>query len=150
LTSLVRLLTTLFIAVITSWLTVWFSLRRFRAERWWERKVQAYERIIGALHDSKEWYEQHLKAEKQQTDLSDVVVASLRTRSRSAHAEIAKAIDTGAFLLAVEAVKRLRQYQDEQKAAQHNSWIDHLLADLSAIDDCLKDLIRIARRDVKR
>ena len=37
----------------TSVITVWLSLSRFRAEKWWELRVRAYERVIEALHEAK-------------------------------------------------------------------------------------------------
>ena len=36
-------------AVVTAVLTVRLSFRRFQAERWWDRKADAYANIIGAL-----------------------------------------------------------------------------------------------------
>ena len=60
------------IAAISSWITVQLSLRRFRTERWWERKAEAYERIIGALHDSKVFASRHADAELQKTELPEM------------------------------------------------------------------------------
>jgi len=40
--------TAIVIAAISSWITVQLSLRKFRAERWWERKAEAYSKIIEA------------------------------------------------------------------------------------------------------
>lgn len=37
-------------ALVTAWVTVRLSLRRFRAERLWERRVDAYQAVLGALH----------------------------------------------------------------------------------------------------
>ena len=34
------------IAIVTAFLTVRLSLKQFRSERLWERKIEAYERII--------------------------------------------------------------------------------------------------------
>jgi hypothetical protein len=38
------------VAVLTAIITVQLSFRRFQAERWWDRKADAYSRIIEALH----------------------------------------------------------------------------------------------------
>ena len=44
---------TVLASVLSAWLTTVFAFRRFRAEKGWERRAQAYERIIRSLHQSK-------------------------------------------------------------------------------------------------
>jgi hypothetical protein len=39
--------TGILIAAATSWITVQLSLKRFREEKWWERKADAYSNIRG-------------------------------------------------------------------------------------------------------
>jgi hypothetical protein len=65
--------TGILIAAVSAWITVQLSLRRFRTERWWERKVEAYERIIGALHDAKAFADTHLHAGLEQRDVPDEI-----------------------------------------------------------------------------
>jgi len=138
------------IAAASSWITVQLSLRRFRSERWWERKVLAYEKIIGALHDSKAFADNHLKAEYSDRVVPEEKDKELRARSKAAYEEIAKAIDTGSFLLSDEALSRLKQYEkDAKKASDEQSWFEYLHADLVATSNCLKDFIQIAKRDLK-
>jgi hypothetical protein len=148
--GLTTLVTGIVIAVVSAWITVQLSLRRYRTERWWERKVQAYERVIGALHDAKAFAEDHLNAEYRGRDLSKEEDEKLRARSKVAQEEIAKAIDMGAFLLSDEALERLKQYRkDENKTSEEQSWVEYLDADRGVTDNCLKDLIRIAKKDLQ-
>jgi hypothetical protein len=117
--ALMTLLTGIVIAVVSAWVTVQLSLRRFRTERWWKRKVQAYERVIAAIHDSKAFSDEHLEAAMNGVQISEEKDKELRARSKVAHDEIARAIDMGAFLLSDEALSRLKQYRkDESKASQ--------------------------------
>lgn len=44
-----------------SYLTVYFALRRFRSERWWDRKADAYSRIIESLHHMTVYCEMELR-----------------------------------------------------------------------------------------
>jgi hypothetical protein len=142
--------TGILIAAVSAWITVQLSLRRFRTERWWERKVEAYERIIGALHDAKAFADTHLHAGLEQRDVPDEIAEELRGRSRTAHAELLKAVDLGAFLLPDEALSRLRRYRkEESEAADIPDWFGHLEADWKAANDCLKDLIQLAKRDLR-
>jgi hypothetical protein len=138
------------IAAVSSWITVQLSLKRFRSERWWERKAQAYEKIIGALHDSKAFADKHLEAEYSGRKIAEEKDKELRARSKVAHEEIEKAIDTGSFLLSDEALSRLKQYQkDMEKASDTQMWFEYLEGDLAATSNCLKDLIQIAKKDLR-
>ncbi len=47
-----NILTGIVIAVISSLIATHLALKRFRTEKWWERKVDAYLKIIEALHNS--------------------------------------------------------------------------------------------------
>ena len=138
------------IAAVSSWITVQLSLKRFRSERWWERKVLAYEKIIGALHDSKAFADKHLEAEYNGRKISEEQDKELRARSKVAHEEIEKDIDIGSFLLSDEALSRLKQYQkDMEKASDTQMWVEYLEGDLAATSNCLKDLIQIAKKDLR-
>jgi hypothetical protein len=142
--------TGLVIAAVSSWITVQLSLKRFRSERWWERKVLAYEKIIGALHDSKAFADKHLEAEYNGRKISEEKDKELRARSKVAHEEIEKAIDIGSFLLSDEALSKLKQYQkDMEKASDTQMWFEYLEGDWAATSNCLKDLIQIAKKDLR-
>ena len=144
------ILTGIVIAAVSSWITVQLSLRKFRTERWWEKKAEAYSRIIEALHNSKAFADNHLEAQYSGRDLPAEKDKELRQRSKLAHEEIAKAVDIGAFLLSEEALTRLKQYQKEAgKTEDEKSWFEYLEETWGSTDKCLKDLIKIAKRDLR-
>ena len=43
------------IAILSSFITVRLSLARFRSEKWWEKKVTSYEKVIEAFYFSKKF-----------------------------------------------------------------------------------------------
>ncbi len=146
----IHILTGIVIAAASSWITVQLSLRRFRTERWWDRKADAYARLIEALHNSKAFADSHLEAEYRGHEIPKDKVQELLQRSHQAHEEIQKVIDTGSFILSAEALARLRLYTKESAdASKAASWQQHLELDLAATDKCLKDIIEIARKDLK-
>ena len=137
------------IAVVSAWVTVQLSIRRFRTEKWWEKKAEAYERVIDALHHAKVFSDAHICADMRGRELSEGREKVLRAKSREAQLEVERVADVGSFLLGDEAQKRLRQYLKERRgAADTTSWFDYLLADLAATNACLDDLIRIAKKDL--
>ena len=144
------IITGIVIAAVSSWITVNLSLRRYHSERWWDRKAEAYSSVIEALHHSKVFCDDHLTAVMLGQELSKEQNQELRARARKANAEIAKAIDVGAFLLSDDALGRLRRYKEEaNKASEEQTWFDYLSEDQKAITECLRDMIEIAKRDLK-
>jgi len=146
----INVLTGILIAIVSAWVTVRLSLKRFRSEKWWERKMAAYERVIEALHHSKAFSDTHLEARLQGRDVSEERDQELRKYARDAHREIEKAADVGSFLLSPKALERLKQYQKDAKEAQQTEhWEEYLMNDSAALESCLEDFIKIAKSDLK-
>jgi hypothetical protein len=142
--------TAIVIAVISSWVTAYFSLRRYHSERWWDRKAEAYTAVIEALYNSKAYSDDNLNAEMRGREVSQERHKELRTQSRKANDEIQKAIDIGSFLLSEEAMKRLKRYKKEgNRASEERTWFEYLDADSAATGSCLKDMVEIAGRDLR-
>ncbi len=141
--------TAIVIGAISAWITAQLALRRFRAEKWWERKAEAYSRVIEALHNSKVWTEEHLKANFDNGEIPEAKRKELGNRARAAYDELRKAMDVGAFLLCDEALSRLKQYEKETRELERNPPYQYLKADFAATENCLNELIEIAKRDLK-
>lgn len=110
-----NVLVAILIAAASSWITIQLSLRQFRAEKWWERKMDAYTRVIEALHDSKAFSARSLEAASRGRDLPAGKENDLRRRAVAANDEILRATDVGGFLLSEEALSRLQQYQKDEE-----------------------------------
>jgi len=144
------IITGIVIAAITSWIAVQLSLRKFHLEKWWERKANAYSVLIQALHDSKTFSNDHFEALCAGREVPDERDKALRDRARKASDEIQRAIDIGAFLFSDEALEVLNRYtKDQEDVSKAQDWYGYLDADLAATSRCLKDIIKIARKDLK-
>lgn len=145
-----QILTGLIIATASAWITVQLSLRRFRTERWWERKVESYKNVIEALHNSMAFASDFFQAEAEGRKIPEERDKELQSRARKAKDEILKATDVGAFILSEKALTRLKKYKDEaDEASQSDNWYDYLYVELEATEKCLKDFIEIAKKDLK-
>lgn len=138
------------VAVLSAFVTVQLSIRRFRSERRWERKATAYESIFETLHKGKAFNEAHLKAAERDLEVSEEEDKALREVAKAAAKEVYKAIDIGGYILSKKAIDRLMRYKKEEEAAgETQMWQEYLVADLAATTSCLKDLIQIAKEDLK-
>jgi hypothetical protein len=148
-TLLVQAISTLAIAIFSSWLTVKLSLKRFRTERLWDRKVIAYERVIDAFHKSKKFSSEHLDAEYVNRELPKERDTELRRLAQEAQEEIRRTADIGSFTLSTNALKLLEKYSRESGDDDHiDSWQEHLEHDYTVTDKYMKLFIEEAKRDL--
>ena len=87
--------------VVSAISTVRLALRRFRSEKWWERKADSYSRIIEALHQLKRTTQSEINAIH--ADPGEEASAEIGRIERESHSELHRAIDTGSILLSTEA-----------------------------------------------
>lgn len=85
------------------------GLRKFAQQRWWERKADAYTRIIEALADLVYYHETHLLAAEEHVELSEVRKEEVGDYWRRGTAEVRRATAVGAFLISPEAEAALRR-----------------------------------------
>lgn len=150
LTAAISFASAIIVSIITAIVSVQLALRRFRAEKYWELKAQAYAKIVEAIHDASALASEHLEASIERRELSADRKNELQDRSRGGTDRVLRALDTGALLLPKEAIDRLRQYLRESDAARAaTDWIECLQIETSAAQTCLQDVTKIARRDLK-
>ena len=139
------------IAAVSSWITVQLSKNKFRSERWWEKKVDAYERVIEAFHKSKKFDTEHMTAEERGSKIDEARDVELRLFAKEARDEILKASDIGSFVLSKEALKILAKYEAEsENMPRQDSWYEHLDLSWSITSRYMKEFIEEAHRDLKK
>ena len=146
-----HLVTGAIVAVLTVWLTVKFALWRFYREKHWERKAQAYESILDALHHIKQYFE--AEYDDQFRDGENPAIEerkeALGQRLREAHAELSRQKDIASLFILPKAIERLGEYEKaSDRASQTTSWSEHLEMSFAAIRLCLADMLEIARNDL--
>lgn len=146
-----KILSAVLIAGLTSFVTVYLARNRFRSERWWEKKVQAYERVIEAFHKAKKFASEHMDAEYKGHKVDDTRDAELRSLSREARDEISRASDVGSFVLSEDALKVLARYEAESESAtMRESWFEHLDADWSLTHKYMQEFMDVAKKDLRK
>jgi len=139
----------LFVGVVIAWFTVKFALKRFYSEKWFERRLDAYTKIIEALHFMKHCTERQLRAAEQGTDLPEDVEKDLVASYRKGLADLRRYADMGALLLSSDATAILdRLIKELWDTTKEQSWWEHLDAEGVAISRCLSELRPIAKRDL--
>lgn len=135
----------------------WAALRRFKSQKWWERRVDSYLRVLDALADASAYYDRELRAEARGNQVPDDQREDLVRRARKADQEIQKVIDVAELFISDEAHQRLIQYKNDSARADrpvdddgvHIGWAGHLGARSNAIRACLADMVKIAKGDLE-
>ena len=148
---ILTLLTGIGIAAVSSWITVRLSIKQFRNQRWWEKKVETYQRIIEAFHKSKNYSSEYLTTEFKGREVSEDRGAELVKQSKEAHEEISKACDVGRFLLSDKAVSILDEFERKyvNRGRSDDLWKD-LAESWSLADHYMKEFIAEAQKDVQK
>jgi hypothetical protein len=138
------------IASFSSYLTLQIALRRFRTEKWWERKVEAYSSLLNTLHKAKLFSDSNLEAFHADSDITPDEEKRIRDITTLCEAEMYRFMDVDAFILSSETIERLKKFR-QQEALAHNSECFHsyITADLKAITTCLDDIRELAKKDLK-
>jgi len=147
----VKILIGVITAAISSLITVRLSLARFRTEKWWERKIEAYSKIVEAFHHSKSFYDKHLSAEMQGKELPEETDMEVKALSREAQREIDKYTDIGSFIFADDFYRKLKEYQKESDKVLSNNrgWTEYLIKHQELTERYMDALIVLARKDLR-
>ena len=122
------LLTPLLVAVVTAVLTVQLSFRRFQAERWWDRKADAYSPIIEAPHHLVAYTTMTYERWTEEANFSEDYKREMEECSGKAFKELRIATGIGAYVISDEAAKILSEL--DARPAHENPY-DQIEGDLS-------------------
>lgn len=137
-----------FIAIVTSFITVKLSLNRYYAEKWWEKKYEAYNRLIDTMYD----------IAQQSIRLSVVLSGSISPSSsaldsidhlKGAIDTLRKDVKTAEFLVSDEAAYYLSRLNKEIEKAFSEENKQCLSLIHIAVEDALPKLIKCARSELK-
>lgn len=143
------ILPSLIVGVCTAIFSVRLALRRFHAERWWERKAEAYSRIVEALYNAVEYWSAQSDANMRGERLSEQREKELVEGYEQAYRELKKATAVGAYIISDEVVMVLdalegRPRLDPKKCA----WFEVSDAECEAYSKALAEVRKLAKKDL--
>ncbi len=141
-----HLFTALLASIITILLTASLSFRNAKRGIWWERKAEAYERVIAAIEQLHFNANEHLEVQMGDSHASKFLEEEAN-KWRKSRRELRRTLNTATFLLDFEVMPVLNTYL----STKHSRSEDPVLTverDLLASGECMHRLIQIARRDL--
>ena len=137
-------------SVIAALVSIYNSrFRRFAKERWWERKVEAYTRIIDALSGLVYYYEEHYDAAIEHREISESRREEIDEHWSNGYIEVKRASTVGAFLISTDATSALHAFWKAKSEDFHpNDWFSDLDASYAAAQKCLDAMVKAAKGDL--
>lgn len=137
------------ISVGGAFLAASLATKKFRNDKWWERKVSAYAELVEALHKMKWPASEHMDAEIESRELSDEYSNRMWEEFQLARRNTWRIADTSSFLISCEVMEAVQQMEIALgKARNAQSWFEHLDVQYAAIDKCLARIKEIGKNDL--
>ena len=143
---------------LTAFLTVRLSFKKFRHERWWDRKADLYSNILDSLHQRinylrnkiTEYYSEYcdgLLTDEMKNKSNELYKKDLESLDH-----IARVRNIGSFIISKEAIEELTNGLDS--GLTEKDWREMFLPDfyqkeLDTVNDCLQRIIIIAKKDLE-
>jgi hypothetical protein len=160
-----QLLIGLISGVFGAWIAMFFGLRRFYSEKWWEKRAATFIELTDGIYQLKvlQEYYSELKLYRREgpeeypefVELNDEQLREMRLEAARARSLIKKFSHVGQLLITDGASQLLRDYLNEEKRVDydvhHRGWDteeaeEHLL---SITKRLFENMLEISRKELK-
>lgn len=141
--------TALFLAISTSFLTVYFSLKRYRSEKWWDKKAQCYCEIVDAINNIIRHCDAFIAEEFDGKNISENEKCQLSKKYYEGKAFFETQTNIGRLLISEAALKELLLLDGKLYNAECEEDLKLRMPNIRvAAEDCLHAFIPIAKKDL--
>lgn len=144
---LVTVLTAMITAIFTSIIAYYIALKKFRTERLWEKKFQAYENLFEAFFNAQYYIDTTIRFYRYENTERTEVEDQAGEMSKKANIAIDKAIAIGGFLFSLETQSILRKYQIGGDFYDEDKGYD-IEGEGNFVKSIISDLVKSAKQDL--
>lgn len=138
------------ISIGAAFLAAWLANKRFRNEKWWEKKADAYTSLIGALHNMKWPSSEHFDAEIEHRKLNEEYSEQLWIEFNEARRNTWRIAETSSFIISQDVLIAIQEMECKlSKTRNYRSWFEHSDDQWKAIDDCINAIKYIGKKELK-
>jgi hypothetical protein len=147
--ELVKLLVQISVSVGAAFLAARLAAKRFKEDRLWEKKMEAYVELVDALHKMKFPLGEHFDAAIKHRDIDKEYSRELWSEFSLARRNVLRIAESSSLLLSPELIEVVEEMESEiSKADNETCWELHLDYQWAAITECLKKVKKIAGREL--
>lgn len=145
------LIPALVVSIISPYITVKLSMKRFYSQKWWERKAGAYSDIIESLSLLKFSLSEWLTELEDGRSYIDEYQKKLREYYSKSREHIHKVAATGSYIVSEDTTKvltnLLREF-DKNDPGPQGDYYKTLEKDYKAVRDCIEEINKFAKIDL--
>ena len=145
---LIALLPSLLVSVVTAWVTVRLSLREFRLRWWWERKADAYSRIVEQLSTMEFCLRGMWDDYVGSRVLQDEERTQLYHEYKSTRKELIKVAAAGAYIISKDTAAAMEELLSELGNGVSPDFVKQLNNEAQAQRECISKIRKLAREDL--
>ncbi|WPD22378.1 MAG: hypothetical protein SD837_19590 [Candidatus Electrothrix scaldis] len=147
--EVVKLSVQIAVSVGAAFLAAWLAAKRFKEDRLWEKKMEAYADLVDALHKMKFPPGEHFDAAIGRRDIDKEYSTELWREFSLARRNVLRIAESSSLLLSPELMEVVEEMESRLSNADHETcWEVHLDTQWAAINECLKKVKRIAGREL--
>lgn len=143
---LAQVIQALVVAGLTAVITVRLSLRRFHSERWWERKADAYMRLMSAIVDLRRYIDLLIE-EEEGGAFAEEHRAMLVAKHREAVHELQRATVLGRYLFSNRTVALLDTH-NQREGPEGFSDLEYFQKESQAYERLFDALVASSKADL--
>ena len=140
------------VAILTAKLTVNLSVEQFRTQKWWEKKSEAYSKIVSCLSRLLYCYREWMKAYdgSNPREMSDSKKVGLSDKYNLAIEEFHEAANSSVFNISEKAADAVLKLRDElEYEFDSTDWYEDAKYYCELLENCIRDIKVYARDDLK-
>jgi hypothetical protein len=137
------------ISVAGAFLAAHLAGKRFRTDKWWERKAAAYGELVEALHQMKWVPGEYVEAEITDRKVPEDDAKRYWDQYKVAYRNVWRIADHSSFLVSPKVLAAIQEMERAiGKAREFDNWFEHIEAEYNAISACLECVKALGREEL--
>lgn len=137
-------------AFLAAILAAHLAMRRFREEKWWQRKSEIYSELINELHELKYPKVRFFDSLAEGVKIEDDEAHELIRQEKDSQVKVFQVAERSSFVLnksVLSEIRKMDQYLN--RAKKQESAIEQYQDEIHAIDECILRVKAIGRKDLQ-
>jgi len=137
-------------ALLAALLAAYLAMRRFREEKWWQRKSEIYSELINELHELKYPKVRFFDSLVEGIKIDDDEAHELIRRQKDSQNKALQVAERSSFVLNESVLLEVRNMDKcINRAKNLESAIEQYQEEIHAIDECISRVMAIGRKDLQ-
>ncbi len=147
--EILKLIFQVSISIGAAFLAAWLAAKRFREDKLWEKKMEAYSELVDALHKMKFPPSEHFDAAVEGREINKDYSQELWDEFKVARRNVLRIAESSSLLLSHEVMSVVQEMETGlSKARNAHTWGEHLDEQYGSIQGCLKNVKEIGGREL--